>query len=214
MTRDTRVPLSIGVARVELRWFFTEGDGALGLKGIDYNRGGGRPQGVEAARSYESAVARWSEVSRRLDAVNVAQRRTLRAAFVPKPWPRVFQGWYDIAGVAAQMVDRTNDLEAARRIMLLGAEDALVLRRLANAELEDALHAFVGDAPRERVLPLPAMPKVPRIKVPLEEARTWVPMEGDRLGWLSAEEGMRPCAEQGGGRCRVLPCEAFPEASP
>lgn len=111
VTRDSvRVgdQVSVSLARVELRWFFTEGDGSLGLRGSDYQPRGTRSDGAESARSYEAAVVRWSEVVRRLRALPPGYERVLRVAFGPLPpgWPMGLERLYELAGVAALIVER------------------------------------------------------------------------------------------------------------
>lgn len=103
--------MSAALARLDLRWFFTEAAGDLGLSAQDYQPRGARsssPDGAAAARHHEAAVIRWTEVIRRLRALPEGHERVLRVAYGPLPpgWPRGLERLYELAGVAALLLER------------------------------------------------------------------------------------------------------------
>jgi hypothetical protein len=195
--------MSVAFARVELRWFFTEGDGALGLKGIDYNRGGGpRSEGAETARRHQEAVARWTEVQRRLDAIPASSARTLSQAFSPHRWPRqLVLRWYELVGVAAWMVEPSSPDEAVRQILAMSPEKAEELRAGAAAKLRLAVSAFASVKPGAGARAVE--PSVAPVSAPVtlrDTSRTWVPTEEGRGTWLSPGEHEVRCVVGGGPR--------------
>lgn len=80
-------------AEVDLRWFWTEAEGALGLRAAPIERspgGTGEPDTWaihEAAWKRSGAVLRWRRVHARLEVVGRAHEYTLRAVYEPREWP-------------------------------------------------------------------------------------------------------------------------------
>lgn len=131
-------------AATELRWFFTEAEGDLGLKGVSLEPSGSEP-GHQAAERRASRCVRWSEVSRRLDAIGTEHRRVLHLAYGPKPrsWPMGLARWYEEGPVAAMLKDREDVIGAARRLAKLTAKEGEPLRKKAKEVRKAALRAFV-----------------------------------------------------------------------
>lgn len=81
---------SVAIASANLRWFFQEAEGELGVKAIDYEAlsqtiaAGGTPGaalGILAADRIHELCRRVSETWRRLRAISAEQRRILETAF-------------------------------------------------------------------------------------------------------------------------------------
>lgn len=126
----------------KLRWFFTEADGELGMRAACLEPGGSNETGEAAAKRRTDACVNWSEVSSRLRKVGPERERVLRLAYTPHRWPGL-ERWYELAGVAAWLVDREDVIAAGRRIAGQKPADAEPLRLVAKETLKGALRAFV-----------------------------------------------------------------------
>jgi hypothetical protein len=178
---------NVAAARVELRWFYAEGEGALGLRAADYQPRQSRSEGAESARSYEEVVARWTEVARRLRGLPQGHERVLRLAFTPHRWPGL-ERWYELAGVAALMVDPDDVVEAGRAIVAMPAVKAEALKVGAGARLRLALGAYLGatsEGPRSDRTPASQHPVLEPAR---DLTRRWVPRAEERGGWMSPGE--------------------------
>jgi hypothetical protein len=109
-------------AQSDLRWFFDEGEGALGLHGQSYEPRGVARDGVEAARSHEAEVVRWAEVTRRLRALPEGEERVLRLAFTSRKWPGL-EGLYELAGVMALLLERERLARPNGTLRVVALED-------------------------------------------------------------------------------------------
>ena len=70
--------------------------------------------------------------------------RVLRLAYTPHRWPPGLARWYELAGVAALMVDPDNVAAAGWAIVDMKADKAEALRLGAAAKLRLALSYYVG----------------------------------------------------------------------
>lgn len=135
-----------GEAVVELRWFYTEREGELGLRGASLEPGIGGPETGDAAADRRTrSYARDCDVLRRLRGLDPYTERVLRLAFSPTPshvW-RGLERWYELAGVAALLTDQGDVMAAARAVARLKGPEAEALRASAKKSLEKALRAFV-----------------------------------------------------------------------
>lgn len=98
-TRAGRIPLE--VAKTELRWFFSEAEGDLGLRAASLEPGlGGESCPFERAHKRIGAASRWADVASRLRCLSSLDKRVLLVAYTPHRWPGL-ETWYELAGVAA-----------------------------------------------------------------------------------------------------------------
>ena len=134
--------MNIREAAIELRWFFGEAEGELGLRGVSLEPSGGGEQPEAAASRQTSAYLRWTDTSRRLTAIGAPLERVLRLAYTPHRWAGLGR-WYELAGVAAWLTDREDVIAAARRIEKLATTEADALRARAKDMLRTALREFV-----------------------------------------------------------------------
>lgn len=187
-------------ARHDLRWFFAEAEGDLGLRGIDYDRSGGEVDPHEIAARRIEDVARWTNVATRLRAIGTTHERVLRVAFTPHRWPGL-ERWYELAGVAALIVDGEDLLGGARAIVGMTPEKADPLRAGAAGKLRIALSYYLSG---KTVAPRPSR-QVADLPPVRDKKRTWAPTSQGRGVWMSPGERMRPCDEVIGPECeRVL----------
>lgn len=81
--------------QADLRWYWTEADGALGLRAIQYGADGRRSDGdaswqaIESAHGRIAAVVRWRRVHTRLAMLTSAQRQAL---FMVYGWTKPMPG--------------------------------------------------------------------------------------------------------------------------
>jgi len=133
-------------AVVELRWFFAESDGELGLRAMSLEPGTGGGDPVRAEERQREAYERWKAVNARLCAVGGTIARMLRAAYDSRErWPGL-ERWYEDAGVATLIMSEESDVgrqEACRRVAKLGTARANELRSRSKKSRVAALRAFV-----------------------------------------------------------------------
>lgn len=136
--------MNVREAAVELRWFFTEAEGELGLRAMSLEPSG-HVEGAAAADRQTRAAVRWTEVSRRLEVISKEHGRVLRKSYGPKPraWPIGLERWYELAGIAADIRGDGDDIRGARLMLKLSTTDAEGLRKQVKSMLKNALAAFV-----------------------------------------------------------------------
>lgn len=90
----------------ELRWFFTEAEGALGARGVNLSPSGGEPRDHEIRTNQRHTdCLRWSRVAKALRDLPPGSERVLSLAYTPHHWEGL-ERWYERAGVAALIVAR------------------------------------------------------------------------------------------------------------
>jgi hypothetical protein len=136
------VRVNVREAAIELRWFFTEADGELGLRAMSLEPGAGGGDPERAAARQTLAYLRWTKVNGGLRAVGGTMARVLRVAYTPHRWVGL-ERWYELAGVAAMLTDREDVTDAGRRVAKLATPEADKLRAEARRVLRDALRSFV-----------------------------------------------------------------------
>lgn len=97
----------------DLRWFYSEAEGDLGLRGqsLEPGLGGDSDPHERASRRLEDA-SRWSDVASRLRAIGTRHERVLRLAYTPHRWVGL-DDWFELAGVAAYLVAEERDQRTA-----------------------------------------------------------------------------------------------------
>lgn len=162
------VPRGVGArerqeAVIELKWFYSEAEGDLGMRAASLEPSGGDSDGAAKARRRTEACVRWTEAVRRLRLLPQGDERVLRVAYSPVAWPGL-ERHYELAGVcallverrqapssviAAHMATRTESDEsgalatAGRAVAGLETAPAAELKLKARAALRAALAAYV-----------------------------------------------------------------------
>lgn len=132
-------------ARVELRWFYTEREGELGMRASNPEPGTGGPETGEASAERRTrAYTRDCDVLKRLRAIGPGLERVLRVAYAPAPpgfW-RGLERWYELAGVAALIANQEDLAAGARAAAALKGEPEADMRKRAKAWHDRALREF------------------------------------------------------------------------
>lgn len=140
-----------GRAVADLRWFYVEAEGDLGLHAQSYEPSDGSArEGYEVARERDRECARWSEVARRLRAMPPGHERVLRLAYTEHRWIQL-ERWYELAGVAALLVSRVRGISveaAGRAVVGLAGAEATDMRSEARRALDAALGHYCEDVER------------------------------------------------------------------
>lgn len=134
--------MSPSEAAIELRWYFTESEGELGLRAASLEPGTGDADPERAASRRTAAYLREADVIRRIHAVGGASARVLRVAYTPYRWMGL-ERWYELAGVGALLLDREDIIAAGKRVAKLPTAEATALRARAKTALRSSLRAFV-----------------------------------------------------------------------
>lgn len=151
MTRRRRA-----TAEADLRWFFGEARGVLGLRGQSYEPGQRGEDSVAAAERRTDAYVRWVGVQAGLENIGADDRRVLSLAFVDRSWPAEIADWYEKAGVGAWLLSRIEQachgravaVDVATGMLVAMAKDQTqvaevsLLRAKAERRLREALERY------------------------------------------------------------------------
>jgi hypothetical protein len=103
------------IAEADLRWYFGDAAGELGLRGMSLEPTSGSGDGVAAAARQTLAYVRFRDVRRALLALSSDDRRVLALAYTERRSPPndPLAGWHEKAGVAAWLIARTEQARVA-----------------------------------------------------------------------------------------------------